>query len=457
MKNTLPSVGVISLGCPKNLVDTEVMLGHLQREGLTLTDPERSRVVIVNTCGFIDAAKEESVDAILEQVRRKEAGEIDRVVVAGCMVQKYGKELAAEIPEVDNFIGLDELEKAPAAALGLPSLARFTAKPLATRLYDDLAPRVLTNRKGYAYLKVAEGCNNPCTFCTIPQMRGLQRSRQVASLVAEAQSLERQGVTELVLISQDTTRYGEDIGLSRTGLATLVKALLKETSFPWIRFLYAYPKTLHHSVLDLMGQENRFVSYVDIPLQHVSRNVLASMKRGGDPTSYRKMIDGMRERVPDIAIRSTFITGFPTETDADFQDVLSFVKDVELDNLGVFTYSPEPGSGAAPLDDPIPMAVKEERRAAIMAAQQKISKAKNRARKGKTFEAILEGPCREIDLLLEGRLRSQAPEIDGRLLINDIPAGMVPNVGGLVTVKVTEAHEYDLVGKIVAQATSTAA
>jgi len=457
MKNTLPSVGVISLGCPKNLVDTEVMLGHLQREGLTLTDPERSRVVIVNTCGFIDAAKEESVDAILEQVRRKEAGEIDRVVVAGCMVQKYGKELAAEIPEVDNFIGLDELEKAPAAALGLPSLARFTAKPLATRLYDDLAPRVLTNRKGYAYLKVAEGCNNPCTFCTIPQMRGLQRSRQVASLVAEAQSLERQGVTELVLISQDTTRYGEDIGLSRTGLATLVKALLKETSFPWIRFLYAYPKTLHHSVLDLMGQENRFVSYVDIPLQHVSRSVLASMKRGGDPTSYRKMIDGMRERVPDIAIRSTFITGFPTETDADFQDVLSFVKDVELDNLGVFTYSPEPGSGAAPLDDPIPMAVKEERRAAIMAAQQKISKAKNRARKGKTFEAILEGPCREIDLLLEGRLRSQAPEIDGRLLINDIPAGMVPNVGGLVTVKVTEAHEYDLVGKIVAQATSTAA
>src|SRR5512140_3887716 len=238
----LPSVGIVSLGCPKNLVDTEVMLGHLQREGLTLTDPEKSRVVIVNTCGFIDAAKEESVGAILREVARKEAGEIDRVVVAGCMVQKYGRDLAAEIPEVDHFIGLDELEKAPSAALGLPSLPRFTDKPLATRLYDDLSPRVLTHRKGYAYLKVAEGCNNPCTFCTIPQMRGLMRSRTVASLIKEAQSLEAQGVKELVLISQDTTRYGEDLGLGRTGLAQLVQALLAETGFPWVRFLYAYPR-----------------------------------------------------------------------------------------------------------------------------------------------------------------------------------------------------------------------
>lgn len=335
----LPSVGIVSLGCPKNLVDTEVMLGYLQREGLTLGDPDSSRVVIVNTCGFIDQAKEESVNAVLEQVRRKEAGEIDRVVVAGCMVQKYGAELAAEIPEIDHFLGLDELEKAPAAALGLPSLPRFTSKPLATRLYDDLAPRVLTGRRGYAYLKVAEGCNNPCTFCTIPQMRGLQRSRTVESLVREARSLEAQGVAELVLISQDTTRYGEDVGLGREGLSTLVSSLLRETSFPWIRFLYAYPKTLHESVLALMAAEPRFVSYVDIPLQHVSRRVLAGMRRGGDPESYSRMFAGMREAVPGIALRTTFIVGFPSETEADFEELLAFVKEAELDHLGVFPYS----------------------------------------------------------------------------------------------------------------------
>ncbi len=447
---SLPSVGVVSLGCPKNLVDTEVMLGHLQREGFSLGDPGTSRVVIVNTCGFIDSAKEESVEAILEQVRRKEAGEIERVVVAGCMVQKYGAELSKEIPEVDHFIGLDELEKAPAAALGLPSLPRFSEKPLATRLYDDLAPRVLTHRKGYAYLKVAEGCNNPCTFCTIPQMRGLQRSRTVESLVAEARSLEAQGVTELVLISQDTTRYGEDIGLGRTGLAKLVAALLAGTTFPWVRFLYAYPKTLHRSVLELMAKEPRFLPYVDIPLQHVSRRVLSAMKRGGDPASYRKMIEGMRETVPGIAIRTTFITGFPGETDVEFGEMLSFVNEMELENVGVFTYSPEPGSGAEPLGDPVPAEVKEERRAILMDAQRPIAKAKNRARKGKTFDALLEGPCGETDLLLEGRIAAQAPEIDGRLLINEVPDGWTPEIGRLVRVKVTGAHEYDLVGKVLA-------
>jgi len=450
MSLKLPSVGIVSLGCPKNLVDTEVMLGYLQREGLALGDPDSSRVVIVNTCGFIDQAKEESVNAVLEQVRRKEAGEIDRVVVAGCMVQKYGAELAAEIPEVDHFLGLDELEKAPAAALGLPSLPRFTEKPLATRLYDDLAPRVLTGRRGYAYLKVAEGCNNPCTFCTIPQMRGLQRSRSVDSLVREAQGLERQGVSELVLISQDTTRYGEDAGLGREGLATLVSALLRETGFPWVRFLYAYPKTLHDSVLELMGKEPRFVPYVDIPLQHVSRGVLASMRRGGDPESYARLFARMREAVPGIALRSTFIVGFPSETERDFEELLSFVKEAELDHLGVFPYSPEPGSGAEALGDPVPHEVKAERQAAVMAAQKPISLRKNRALRGKVHEAILEGVSAESDLLLEGRLKRQAPEIDGKLLVNDLPEGFVPRPGAVVKVKVTGAHAYDLVGRVVA-------
>ncbi|HSD72974.1 MAG TPA: radical SAM protein, partial [Thermoanaerobaculia bacterium] len=244
MNRKHPTVGVVSLGCPKNLVDSEIMLGHLQRAGHAVVPDSRARVVLVNTCGFIDRAKAESVDAILEQVERKRRGEIDRVVVAGCMVQKYGRELADEIPEVDVFLGLDELEKAPAAAAGAPGLPRFTEKPLATRLYDESAPRVLSKMRGYAYLKVGEGCDNPCSFCTIPQMRGRQRSRSIASLVAEARAIEAQGVSELVLISQDTTRYGQDLGLKRSGLTRLVEALLGETRFPWIRFLYAYPNTL---------------------------------------------------------------------------------------------------------------------------------------------------------------------------------------------------------------------
>ena len=445
----LPSVGIVSLGCPKNLVDSEVMLGYLKREGLTLTGPDEARVVIVNTFGFIDQAKEESVEAILEQVRRKEAGEIDRVIVAGCMVQKYGAELAAEIPEVDHFIGLDELQDAPAASLGLPSLPRFTAKPLATRLYDDLAPRVLTNRKGYAYLKVAEGCNNPCTFCTIPQMRGLQRSRTIASLVAEAQHLEAKGVKELVLISQDTTRYGEDLGLGREGLTRLVRSLLDDTAFPWIRFLYAYPKTIDDSALELMAKEPRFVSYVDIPFQHVSRKILSAMRRGGDPESSLRLVERIREKVPGITLRTTVIVGFPGETAKEVEELLTFLRSAAFDHLGVFPYSPEPGSGAEPLGDPVPEDEKKGRQEAVMVLQQRLSTEKNRAKKGRRFEALIEGPCEETELLLEGRLASQAPEIDGRLLINDAPEGLLASPGQMVRVEVTGAHAYDLVGRVV--------
>ncbi len=444
----LPSVGVVSLGCPKNLVDTEVMLGHLARAGHAVVPDSQARVVMVNTCGFIDRAKEESIEAILEQVERKKRGEIDRVIVAGCMVQKFGRELAQEIPEVDVFLGLDELEKIPAAAQGLPALPRFTEKPLATRLYDESAPRLLSRRRGYAYLKVGEGCDNPCTFCTIPQMRGLQRSRSIDSLVAEARALETQGVAELVLISQDTTRYGEDLGLGREGLARLVERLAGETSFPWIRFLYAYPKTLHDSVLELMARERRFVPYVDIPLQHVSRSVLAKMRRGGDGAAYAAMIGRMRDRVPEIAIRTTFIVGFPGEGDDEFQELCEFVRSVEFDNLGAFTYSPEPGSASEPLGDPVPAPEKERRRDFLLSLQQPIARKKSRALKGKVVEAIVEGPCEESDDLLEGRLRSQAPEIDGRLLINDT-GGRDVRPGEIVRVRITQTHAYDLVGSVV--------
>jgi ribosomal protein S12 methylthiotransferase len=443
----LPSVGVVSLGCPKNLVDTEVMLGHLQRAGHAIVPDAEARVVLVNTCGFIDRAKEESVETILEQVERKRRGEIDRVVVAGCMVQKYGRELAAEIPGVDSFVGLDELELAPAAAAGLPSLPRFTDKPLATRLYDELAPRVLSRRRGYAYLKVGEGCDNPCTFCTIPQMRGLQRSRSIASLQSEARALEAQGVRELVLISQDTTRYGEDLGLGRRGLASLVEELLAGTSFPWIRFLYAYPKTLDDSVLELMAREPRFVPYVDIPLQHVSRPILSAMRRGGDGASYLAMAARMRDRVPGIAIRTTFIVGFPGEGEAEFAELCEFVRRAELDNVGAFTYSPEPGSGSEPLGDPVPAEEKERRKDFLLSLQQPIARGKLRALRGRTVEAIVEGPSEESEHLVEGRLRSQAPEIDGRVLITDT-GGRTLFPGDLVPVKIEKTFEYDVVGSV---------
>jgi len=445
---SLPSVGVVSLGCPKNLVDTEVMLGHLARAGHEIVPDSRARVVLVNTCGFIDRAKEESVEAILEQVERKKRGEVDRVVVAGCMVQKYGRELAEEIPEVDAFVGLDELEMAPAAVAGLPSLPRFTEKPLATRLYDEAAPRLLSRRRGYAYLKVGEGCDNPCTFCTIPQMRGRQRSRTVESLLVEAKSLEAQGISELVLISQDTTRYGEDLGLKRKGLAALVERLLSQTDFPWIRFLYAYPKTLDDSVLELMARDPRFLPYVDIPLQHVSRGILSKMRRGGDAASYLSLIERMRGTVPGIAVRTTFIVGFPGEGEAEFRELCEFVRAAEFDNLGAFTYSPEPASASEPLGDPVPPQEKERRRDFLLSLQQPIARRKNRALRGSVVEAIVEGPCGETEHLLEGRVRSQAPEIDGRLLINDT-GGREVHAGAIVRVRISETHDYDLVGGIV--------
>lgn len=446
--SSLPSVGVISLGCAKNLVDTEIMLGHLSRAGHTVVPDGQARVVLINTCGFIDRAKEESVEMILEQVERKRRGEIDRVLVGGCMVQKYGRELAREIPEVDAFLGLDELENAPAAAAGLPSLPRFTDKPLATRLYDEASPRVLSSRRGYAYLKVGEGCDNPCTFCTIPQMRGRARSRSIASLVREARALEAQGVRELVLISQDTTRYGFDLGLGRRGLTLLVEQLLAETGFPWVRFLYAYPNTLDESVLELMARAPRFVPYVDIPLQHVSRSVLAAMRRGGDPASYRRMVGRMREIVPEIAIRTTFIVGFPAEGQAEFSELCQFVRETEFDNLGAFTYSPEPGSGSEPLGDPVPAEEKQRRRDFLLSLQQPIARRKNRALRGRIREAIVEGPSTETEHLLEGRLASQAPEIDGRLLINDT-GGRELTPGDIVRVRISRAFDYDLVGAVV--------
>ncbi|MFH1177372.1 MAG: 30S ribosomal protein S12 methylthiotransferase RimO, partial [Acidobacteriota bacterium] len=331
---------MISLGCAKNLVDAEVMLGHLVEHGAAVThDLPEAEVVVINTCGFIEDAKRESVQTILEIAGQKGQGRLRRLVVAGCMAQRYAAELAAEIPEIDAFIGLDELERAPWVVLGKASPRTLPDQRAAMRLYDHSAPRLLATGGAFAYLKVAEGCDNPCSFCHIPRMRGRYRSRELASLVAEARRLAETGIGELVLIAQDTTRYGEDLGMGRTGLRQLLEALLEATPVPWIRFLYAYPATLDGGLFALMRCESRLVPYLDLPLQHASRKVLKAMKRGGSARAFSELIARARAEVPGLAVRTTFIVGFPTEGDEEFEELQLFVEETRFDHLGVFTYS----------------------------------------------------------------------------------------------------------------------
>ena len=317
---------------------------------------------------------------------------------------------------------------------------------MSVRLYEDL-PRVLTEGKSHAYLKVSEGCSNPCTFCAIPQMRGKFRSRSIESLVSEALRLEKTGARELCLVAQDTTRYGEDIGVEH-GLTSLVDRLLGETTFEWIRFLYAYPGSLDWTLFELMGREKRFVSYCDIPLQHVSENVLGRMRRPGSHDDYRDMVSRMRDLVPDLSLRTTFITGHPGETPEDFGALHDFVEWAEFDQMGVFCYSPEEGTPAARMKDLPTRKTAERRRDKLMALQQEISLRKNQARVGETFDAIVTGVCEETEHLLEGRLVSQAPEIDGRLLIND-GIELLSELPAFARIEVSDAHPYDLVGAVV--------
>jgi ribosomal protein S12 methylthiotransferase len=442
-------VGMISLGCPKNLVDAEIMLGQLRAEAdVAITnDLDEADVVIVNTCGFIDAAKQESIDTILEIADRKGKG-VERLIVTGCMVQKYRGELQESIPEIDAFVGLDHLEKITTAVTGAVDDAAPTKRKMSVRLYEDL-PRVLTQGTAHAYLKVSEGCSNPCTFCSIPQMRGKFRSRAVASLVREAQQLQRQGVLELCLVAQDTTRYGEDIGLKH-GLTELVQALLADTDFRWIRFLYAYPGSLDWSLFELMGREPRFASYCDIPLQHVTANVLGRMRRPGSPGEYRDMVTRMRDLVPDLSLRTTFITGHPGETAKDFGELHEFVAWAKFDQMGAFCYSPEDHTLAARMEDLPTRKTAERRRAKLMELQQAISLERNEAKRGRRFDALITGVCDETEHLLEGRIIGQAPEIDGRLLINDGLDLLPRDLPAFARVEISDAHPYDLVGGVVA-------
>src|SRR3712207_5223020 len=346
----MKKVGFISLGCPKNLVDSEVMMGRLQQAGYEITaDAGQADTLVVNTCGFIDAAKRESVDAILEAARQKAEGNCKRLVVAGCLVERYRDELRKELPEVDAFIGTSQLndittvcdEKTNTRSLPVLPLGNQTA----TYLYDESTPRTLATPGHYAYVKIAEGCDRPCAFCFIPQMRGHFRSRRFGSVVAEARRLAAQGVKEIILVAQDSSRYGEDLG-ERDALAQLMRELCRVEGVEWVRVMYTYPTHISDAFLDVLAEEPKAVKYLDLPLQHASKNVLKLMKRGGNRESLERLIGRVRARVPGIAVRTTFITGFPGETEEDFTELLTFVKNVEFDRVGVFTYSDEEGTPA---------------------------------------------------------------------------------------------------------------
>ena len=449
----MKKVGFISLGCPKNLVDSEVMMGRLKQEGYELTsDAAEADTLVVNTCGFIDAAKKESVEAILEAARLKSEGKCQRLIVAGCLVERYRDELRAEMPEVDAFIGTSQINDITQAADPRVNTRSLPVLPLgnqtATYLYDESTPRVLATPGHYAYVKIAEGCDRPCAFCFIPQMRGHFRSRRFGSVVAEAQQLAEQGVKELILVAQDSSRYGEDLG-EQDALAHLMRELCQLDGVEWVRVMYTYPTHISDGFLDVLASEPKAVKYLDMPLQHASRNVLRLMKRGGSRESLERLIERVRARVPGIAVRTTFITGFPGETEEDFAELLTFIKNVEFDRVGVFTYSDEEGTPAFDLPDKVDARVARARRAKLMRAQSRISLKKNRARIGEVVRVLFEGASAETDLLWQGRMGTQAPDIDGCILINDAPEGFAPEPGQFVNIEITEAQQYDLVGMIV--------
>lgn len=449
----MKKVGFISLGCPKNLVDSEVMMGQLKANGYELTaDANEADTVVVNTCGFIDAAKKESIDAILEAARLKSDGKATRLVVAGCLVERYRDELKLSLPEVDAFIGTSQINdilavcdpKTDTRSLPVISLGNQSA----TYLYDESTPRVLATPSHYAFIKIAEGCDRPCAFCFIPQMRGHFRSRRFGSIVAEAQQLAEEGAKELILVAQDSSRYGEDLG-KQDALAHLLRELSHTDGIEWVRVMYTYPTHISDPFLDVLAEEPKAVKYLDMPLQHASQNVLRLMKRGGNRASLERLIKRVRDRVPGIAVRTTFITGFPGETDEDFEELLGFVRTVEFDRVGVFTYSDEEGTPAFDLPNKVDPRMAKQRHARLMKEQARISRKRNKARIGERVQVIFEGESNESDLLWQGRMETQAPDIDGCVLINDAPEGFAPSPGELVNVLITEAQQYDLVGRIV--------
>ena len=495
-----PTVGFISLGCPKNLVDSEVMMGLLDRAGARLTNhPEEAEILVVNTCSFIDTAKQESVDTILEMARHKTSGSAKKLIVAGCLVERYRDEIRKSIPEVDAVVGTGELEAIlEAAGLAAPQTAALSpfniltstaaseTRPgqeslsgthkhasrsegdhreqqgrfrrddwqgathlLPTYLYDETTPRFLTTPKSSAYIKIAEGCDHPCSFCVIPNLRGKFRSRRFESVVAEAHQLVARGASEITLIGQDTTCYGEDLGI-KDGLAALLDALAEIPNLRWLRFLYAYPNRITSKLLDTIAKHDNICKYLDLPLQHASPDVLKRMKRGAGAEIFLKTLDKVRAAVPGIALRTSFIVGFPGETAADSALLEDFIKEAKFDWLGVFNYSDEEGSGAFSLDAKIPKRTIEARKRRLMKLQQSISKRAKQQWVGRELTLLAEGESEETPLLWEARTEFHAPEIDGKVYINDFGALENLEPGRFYRAQITEAHDYDVVARILA-------
>ncbi len=446
----MTKVGFMSLGCPKNLVDSEVMLGHLRLKGFTLTNRvEEAEVLVVNTCGFIEPAKKESIEAILDAASYKQKGACRKLVVAGCLVERYRDDLLADIPEIDACLGTRDIEHI-AEVIGAGDRL-FEPERDPAYLYSEASPRFLTTPKATAYLKISEGCDHACAFCAIPAIRGPQRSRSIPSIVAEARALVEQGIQEISLVGQDTTDFGRDLG-NPDGLEHLVRALGAVEGLRWFRIHYSYPNRTTEGLLHALAETPNCVKYLDMPLQHASASVLKTMARGGGSATFLKLLKKARRIVPEIAIRSNFIVGFPGETEEAFLELLGFVKDAEFEHVGVFTYSREEGTPAFGLGDPVPERTKQRRKRQVLEAQQKISRAKNQAYVGRVIEVLVEGAHEETELVLKGRHQGQAPEVDGNVLI----VGGEPRIGAIQPVRITQAHAYDLVGEAVEGGTEAA-
>ncbi len=491
-------IGFVSLGCPKTLVDSEVMLGMAEQGGHEITaDASQADVLVVNTCAFIDRAKQESIDTILEmaEIKRQAAGR--RLIVTGCLAERYRDALRREIPEIDVVLGTGEVEGLVAALTGghspsgggslsgetfvsgngattpltfyrrdpdkqgtsrrastsrqaEASSRQASAVPvfgvdLPTYLYDASTPRKRVTPGHYAYVKIAEGCDYKCAFCIIPKMRGHYRSRPIESIVKEARALAAQGVKELLLVSQDSTFYGIDRG-ERGALPTLLRALNDVDGIEWIRLLYLYPTTINDTVIDAIAQLDKVVKYIDLPLQHASDAVLRRMKRPGTRKSYVRLLENIRARMPGVALRTTFIVGFPGETAHDFAELEAFISAIGFDHVGVFTYSHEEGTSAHALADDVPAATKQKRRDRLMARQRKIVAARQKRRVGEKTRLVVDGPSPEHELVLMGRLSGQAPEIDPVVYLTDCDPSSYPT-GSFIDVEIVGAQDYDLVAR----------
>ena len=447
----MPKVGFVSLGCPKNLVDSEVMMGILARSGYELTSrADDADVLVVNTCSFIAAAQQESVDTILEMAEHKKFGRAQKLVVAGCLVERYREQIRQQIPEVDAVIGTGEVERILTAIEGD---LRDAPPDAPTFLYHDASPRVLSTPRHAAYIKIAEGCDHPCSFCIIPQLRGNFRSRRFESVVREAENLAAAGVREITLIGQDTTSYGEDLGL-RDGLAKLLARLAHVEGPAWVRFLYAYPNRVTQGLLDTLAEHARLAKYMDMPLQHASRGVLARMKRGSNGAAFLRLLERIRRTIPGVMLRTSFIVGFPGETEADFRELCDFVREAEFDWMGVFAYSDVENAASHALEaKKVDAETIADRRDRLMKLQRKISARRLRRFAGQKVTALVEGASRGQEFVWEARLEGMAPEIDGKLYLTDIqpqPDIAPASPGDMATVEITRSLDYDLVGHIVA-------